>query len=134
MLRLKIRDSRFTCKVANRCVNVRERVEVIEWNKRWSPPFPCCPVSRQCPWKKTLIEKKRHIMVLLPKCSYFKKISAGIFILFLVYSISIKYIDLKCKQSYSTNTILEYDYATLKVLVAEKLFPIFTSLQNSICQ
>ena len=27
--------------------------------KRWSPPFPCCPVSCQCPWKKTLIEKKK---------------------------------------------------------------------------
>ena len=26
---------------------------------RWSPPFPCCPVSCQCPWKKTLIEKKK---------------------------------------------------------------------------
>ena len=23
------------------------------------PPFPCCPVSWQCPWKKTLIEKKK---------------------------------------------------------------------------
>ena len=63
-----------------------------------------------------------------------KRYQQVFFILFLVYSISIKYIDLKCKQSYSTNTFLEYDYATLKVLVAEKLFPIFTSLQNSICQ
>ena len=30
---------------------------MVEWNKRWSP-FPYCPVSGQCPWKKTLIEKK----------------------------------------------------------------------------
>ena len=37
-----------TCKVANKCLNVREWVEVVEWNKRWSPPFPCCPVSCQC--------------------------------------------------------------------------------------
>ena len=58
-MRLKICDSHLTCKVANECLNVRERVEVVEWNKRWSPPFPCCPVSRQCPWKKILIEKKR---------------------------------------------------------------------------
>ena len=59
MLRLKICDSHPTCKVANKCLNVRERVEVVEWNKKWSPPFPCCPVNRQCPWKKTLIEKKK---------------------------------------------------------------------------
>ena len=52
-------DSHLTCKVANKCLNVRERVEVVEWNKRRSPPFPYCPVSRQCPWKKTLIEKKK---------------------------------------------------------------------------
>ena len=57
-MRLKIRDSHLTCKVENKCLNVLERVEVVEWNKRRSPPFPCCPVSRQCPWKKTLIEKK----------------------------------------------------------------------------
>ena len=47
-----------TCKVANKGLNVCERVEVVEWNKRRSPPFPYCPVSRQCSWKKTLIEKK----------------------------------------------------------------------------
>ena len=98
------------------------------------PSLPLLSCESAVSVKENPDRKKRHIMVLLPKCSYFKKISAGIFILFLVYSISIKYIDLKCKQSYSTNTILEYDYATLKVLVAEKLFPIFTSLQNSICQ
>ena len=28
---------------------------------RWYPPFPCCPVSHQCPWKKTLIEKKTNL-------------------------------------------------------------------------
>ena len=35
--------------------------EVLEWNKRCSLPFSCCPVSCQCPWKKTLIEKKTAI-------------------------------------------------------------------------
>ena len=40
-MRLKIRDSHLTCKVANKCLDVRERVEVVEWNKRWSLPFPC---------------------------------------------------------------------------------------------
>ena len=58
-MRLKIRDSHLTCKVTNKCLNVHERLEVVEWNKRWSPPFPCCPVNRQCLWKKTLIEKKK---------------------------------------------------------------------------
>ena len=45
--------------VANKCLNVCEHVKVIEWNKKKrSPTFPCYPVSRQCPWKKTIIEKK----------------------------------------------------------------------------
>ena len=57
-MRLKICNSHLTCKVPNKCLNVRERVEVVELNKRWSPPFPRCPLSRQCPWKKTLIQKK----------------------------------------------------------------------------
>ena len=42
-----------------KCRNVCEQAEVVEWNKRWSPPFPCCSVSCQCPWKKTLIEKNK---------------------------------------------------------------------------
>ena len=33
-MRLKICDSNLTCKVANKCLNVRERVEVVEWNKK----------------------------------------------------------------------------------------------------
>ena len=57
----KLRDAK--CKVANKCLNVRERVEVVKWNKRWSPPFPCCPVSRQCLWKKILIEKKKLVVI-----------------------------------------------------------------------
>ena len=48
-----------TCKVAHKCLNVRERVEVVEWNRKRSPPFPYSPVSCQCPWKKALIEKKK---------------------------------------------------------------------------
>ena len=57
-MRLKIRDSHLTCKVANKCLNVRERVEVLEWNKRCPPPFPCCSVNPQCLWKKTWLKKK----------------------------------------------------------------------------
>ena len=56
-MRLKISDSHLTCKVANKCLNVRQRVEVLERSKRWSPPFPCCLVNHQC-LKKTLMGKK----------------------------------------------------------------------------
>ena len=42
--------------MANKCRNVFERVEVVERNI--GPPFPCCPVNRQCLCKKTLIKKK----------------------------------------------------------------------------
>ena len=53
-MRLKIRDFHLTCKVANKCLNVRERVEVVEWNKRLL--LSCeSPVSM----KKTLIERKK---------------------------------------------------------------------------
>ena len=62
-MRLKICDSHLTCKVANKCLNVRERVQVVEWNKKWSLPFPCCPATRQCPWKKTLIEKYIYMYI-----------------------------------------------------------------------
>ena len=57
-LQLKIRDSHLTCKVANKCVNVRERVEVVEWNKRLSPPpLPLLSCESPVSVKKTLIEK-----------------------------------------------------------------------------
>ena len=39
--------------------HARERVEVVEWNKRWSPPLPCeSPVYV----KKTLIQKKKCLL------------------------------------------------------------------------
>ena len=45
-LRLKICDSHLTCKVANKCLNVRERVEVVEWNKMvFSLPLLSCELS-----------------------------------------------------------------------------------------
>ena len=48
-VQLKICDSHLTCKVANKCLNVCEQVEVLEWNKKWSSPFPCFAVRCQCP-------------------------------------------------------------------------------------
>ena len=54
----------------HKCLNVRERVDVVEWNKERSPPFSCRPVNCQCLWKKTLIEKKKknHTRTLLTEC------------------------------------------------------------------
>ena len=66
-----MRDSHLTCKVANKCLNVRERVEVAEWNKRWSPPFPGCPVivsvCEENPDRKKsmLVEAKRDLFLCL---------------------------------------------------------------------
>ena len=31
-----------------KCLNACEWVEVVERNKTWSPPFPCCPVNSEC--------------------------------------------------------------------------------------
>ena len=42
---VKICHSHLTCKVASKCLNFRERVEVAERNKGWSTPFPCCLVN-----------------------------------------------------------------------------------------
>ena len=39
-VRLKIWDSHLTCQVENKCLNVRERIEVVQWIKRWFPSFP----------------------------------------------------------------------------------------------
>ena len=32
-VRLKLCDSHLTCKVANKCLNICEQEEVVEWNK-----------------------------------------------------------------------------------------------------
>ena len=36
-MKKKVCDGHLTCKVANKCLNVRERVEVVEWNKHSLP-------------------------------------------------------------------------------------------------
>ena len=68
-MRLKMCDSHLTCKVSNKCLNVRKRMEVVKWNKKRSPNFPCCPVSCQCPWKKTLIRKYTNLDYVSSKLS-----------------------------------------------------------------
>ena len=42
------------------------------------PPFPCCPVRRQCLWKKILIEKKNENVV------FEKKWTANVFNIFFI--------------------------------------------------
>ena len=69
-MQLKMCDSHLTCKVSSKCLNVCELVGVVEWNKRWFPYFPCCPVSRQCPSKKTLLEKKTWLPLLSFKITF----------------------------------------------------------------
>ena len=39
-MQLEIYDIHLTCKVENKCLNVRERVEVIEWDKDGPLPSP----------------------------------------------------------------------------------------------
>ena len=49
---LKIHDSHLTCKVENKFLNVREWVEVAEWNKRW--PLPSLAIQ----WIVSVCERK----------------------------------------------------------------------------
>ena len=72
MLQLKICDSHRTCKVAKKCLNVHEWVEVIEWNKRWSLPFLYCPVDCQC--LEENIDRKKIIITELETVFYKKNI------------------------------------------------------------
>ena len=62
-MRLKICDSHLTCKVANKCLNVREGVEVVEWNKMVpSLPLLSCELSvslKENPDRKKKDAKKR---------------------------------------------------------------------------
>ena len=62
MVRLKICDSHLTCDVANKCLNVHELVEVVEWNKRWPPPFPLISCGSSVSLKENP-DQKRNIAV-----------------------------------------------------------------------
>ena len=57
-LQLKIRDSHLTCKVANKCVNVREQVGVVNGMKKGPLPLLSCESSVSK--KKTLIKKQQQ--------------------------------------------------------------------------
>ena len=62
-MRFKIWDSHLTWKVVNKCLDVRERVEVVDWNKKRSPHFPSFPLSCHCLGKKTLIKKNCELLL-----------------------------------------------------------------------
>ena len=77
-MRIKICDSHLLRKVASKCLYVRERVEVVEWNKRWSPSFTCCPVSsdssipaKENPArKKDLPPEKKSMLMKIVRANY----------------------------------------------------------------
>ena len=79
MVRSKIRGSHLTCKVANRCLNVRERLEVVGWKKDGPlPSFAVLWIASVCerkPWQKVITgyvnwfcNKKGH------SCEYYKEV------------------------------------------------------------
>ena len=57
-------DSHLTCKVANKCLNVRKWVEVVEWNKMvLSLPLLSCELSvsvKENPDRKKNLKKKKN--------------------------------------------------------------------------
>ena len=58
-----IKPMRYVISHAKLQISVWMFVSGWKWyngTKNCPPPFPCCPVSRQCPWKKILIEKKTY--------------------------------------------------------------------------
>ena len=66
-MRLKIFDSHLTCKVANNCLNVREWVKMVEWNKKWSHELsvsvkenPDRKKSRAIRYIRTLFEQQEE--------------------------------------------------------------------------
>ena len=48
-----------TCKAANKCLNVRERMKMAEWNRRWYPPFPLLPCELSVSVKENPDSKKK---------------------------------------------------------------------------
>ena len=42
-----VNTSVLTCKFAQKCLNVCKRVEVVEWNRKMSPPFPGSPLLKE---------------------------------------------------------------------------------------
>ena len=78
-LRLKICDSHLTCKVANKCLNVRERVEVVEWNKKVVPSLPLLSYEssvsvKENPDRKKNKKKNQFDFLYIKRCVEKKKL------------------------------------------------------------
>ena len=58
-MRLKIQGSHLTCKVANKCQNVREQVEVVEREKD-CPFLPLLPCESSVSMKEYSNRRKNH--------------------------------------------------------------------------
>ena len=68
-MRLKICDSRLTCKVANKSLNVRERVEVVERNKKTVPSLPLMPCELSVSVKENPDRKKNRVQTMQLICN-----------------------------------------------------------------
>ena len=71
-MRLKICDSHLTCKVANKCLNVRERVEVVEWEKM-VPSLPLLSCELSVSVKENPDKKKIKIYIYILPALILKK-------------------------------------------------------------
>ena len=67
---------------SNRPANVQVPVKWVEVVERSQivtpslpPPFPCCPVNRECSWKKTQIGKKRYFFSVINQKTYAVRVS-----------------------------------------------------------
>ena len=63
VLRLNICDSHLTCTVANKCLIVRERVEVVEWNKKMVPSLPLLSCESSVSVKENPDKKKQDCLL-----------------------------------------------------------------------
>ena len=69
-MRLKRCDGHLTCKFANKCLNVRGQVEVVEWDKRWAPSFSLLSCESSVSLKENPDwKKKKKILFKRLKCS-----------------------------------------------------------------
>ena len=59
MNRKKKKKKNLTCEVAHKCLNVRQRVEVVEWNRKKVPSLPLLSCELPVSVKETPDRKKK---------------------------------------------------------------------------
>ena len=62
-MRLKVRGSHLVCKVAHKCLDIRGRSELAEWNKKMVPSLPSLTNESLVSMKENLIEKKYWLLM-----------------------------------------------------------------------